>query len=913
MKLDPKQFTLSNVADYSKAIMDQLVSSNATVAKTQEFLTSALTQLIDVVNKNGYLSKNASITGVSRFKSSLYNNLADYMHVDLSVVYNRLNGMVELLNTTRKSATYLTTKLIARMNVLFSRLRAMSILRSFKNEYDRIIVNTFSTDNNTNEDQTFSAEHSVEGNSISLNSVATDNIVSNRYNYDLYVNKLNPDATYSMVTDGLTSNDLSDGLILRAISKGDTSLTDYKVGTESLNGIAVNSTVTFPGIVYAIILDLPDVKFINTITSGLFGSGIGDLLGIYYAGRQTLDPQSSRWRKLDVSVDNTNINGFSVKFPGMDASSLMLVVGQRYYTRKAMPVNQYEMDRGRLSLKTLISNLKKLDVNNSGTLIKTYIPKDIAGVLSAGAQAIIGGLLGIISKFIPSLETTAIVNVNEYILTMSNLSVEYVHHQGASTFKSEYYGNGGNIELITFMANDNVPSGTAITYSIETATGRHRVIPYERKNALVEDIILISDLNGSEFETDFPFSTDIPPVVKLNDNDITEFATVVAPLSGVPVGTAVSINRSMVSLGTNDQLVIIYQPNETTLLGDILDPSVLDMNDVLGNPTFVNQRLDCKKNRVCLLDTNGIPVSFDMTTEIKPVQLPISGNITDKYVGYSIADNKGHAFSGANMLDIGGWGVTHDIAIIPGNYIYDGVFNEQHYFTAEETPATFREYVPGSLNVFSYNPDTGAKTKVAIDEYATDTSITIYPKGTFTAANGYIEGYVLCSYIPLSGTMSSNIAKYNQTEYFTHTDADGTVSLKFAPFVDTNIGYDSQDPVPVWSLGGGTFIYNANLDISYEPIQIMIKGYKALNMTDYVTGEIPTLDEFAYSRRNYQFYTKDNVIYFNTPIILPITISYYSRPDWFRVWAEMRRTNLKDDTISPMVYDYEILLDERET
>jgi len=905
MKLKTQVFELSDTSDYARAVLAQINTTRAMVSKTTEMVEQTVSDISAAVAETGYLTKNIDITKTSRLKSSAYNDLVDNMRLDLSVTYSRLNGLVGMMEILRKSSTYMINQLTARLNILNSRLRSFSTLNNLRSQYDNIIINTFTTDDSTNEDRMFAAKRHTDGNLLSLNTVAFDGIITNQYNYDMYVYRLNKDLSLNVKGDNLTADAIHSGLALTLLGKKKSTIKDYYVGR--------GARISFDGAVIALVLDLADTKLINHISFGMFGSGPVEVLGAYYSTRRTIAPGSTKWMPITITTDSTNISGITMKFAGIEASSIMVVIGQRYENSITMPVEQYKIENSGTTLQSLRKNLLKIDFNNTGTYLKSYVPASVTDFISDSAKAIIGGILGIMERMIPQGEPRSIITVHKYDILLYGLDVLYTHNQGASTYKSPYYGNKGDMEKISLRVNDVIPAGTHITYKVQTETGSKRIIPMEHITEVTKDVLLITDITRKAYDTDFIIDTSVAVSVLLNETDISSEITLRKPIANVEKAIGITLSDN-INPGFNDQLTIIYTRATLDLKNDEVLAYERTFDEMVSNPTYKIQGLKCDKSRLLIMNSNDVPVSYNLTTEVLHMKLPLIEGRSIEETGYRLKTLKGNDFSGAQELEDGSFVVDDSLGMEPGSAIYAGILDEMMYVSSGEP--VFRvehEYVPGTLNVFTYNPETGTKQKVGINEYMTDVSGTVYDKDTFTSAAGSLNGHLIASYVPISGDYESNIAKPNKAEYYNHTAADGTIDLKFAPFIDTAILYDANRPIPVWAYAAGVFVLVADPDIKYEPIQIMVKGYRALNRTDYKTGDIPQLQEFSLNRRNYEYYVRGNRIFFNTNIILPITILYYARPDWYRILIELRRTNLKDDTISPLVYDYAILCDQRET
>jgi len=911
----PRLYTPSDKIDYTKAAMAYISKTDNQLLEIEDFLQEQINKSVDQVATDGSMVKGVNIDALGRLNSYIYNDLMDFIAIDMSVMYDRLNSMVAIVNQTKRTTSSLVNSLLTRTNNMLSRIRAQNTLHDLQNEYDSIIVNTFNQDNNTMEDRTFAATLNSKAGLISLGTISQDNIIENELNYDLYVERLNDNVTIRMISDKVaqSSDDLGGGLTIRGISDRPAKISDLNLGVEQSGSSYINSSVTFDGASVAIIFDLPDSKLINSISMATFGSGPLDVLGVYYAKTRVIKTESMKWIKIAADIDTSNINGTALKFEGIEATSLMVVVGQQYYTKKIMAVQQYHMERDRMDIRTLTKNLKKIDINNSGNLIKSYIPASIRGFLSAAVQKVIGGLLGMIQKMVPKTFSTKTTTVYEYIFNISELNVQYTHNQGASTFKSPYYGNKGATEAVTLAANDYMPSGTYVTYELETAGGRARLIPQEHATDAIVDVRIIDDITDRSFNTDFTFDALNPPTVKINDQIVS--ATVIKPFDASTIGVGITLAAS-VTVGANDLLTIEYYPSSVTLLGDEHNVTEMAFENILGDPTYTHQELKCKKTRMTLEPLSGTYITYDMPSDGNYALLPTSPQRQLAEYGFKVMTHKGYLPSGAEELVGGGWGVDDEYVLGPQSFLYHGIFDERHFVAGSGDAMLYTDfpYKPGTLNVFTFNQDTDERVHIKVIEYDTDLSGAIQDKTAFTSADGTLAGFLYCSYNPLSGgIVESNIAKPNQSEYFTHTTEDGYVDLDFSPYVDNNIMYDSLLPVPIWTYATGTFIYNEIPEIKYDPIEVLIKGYKARNRTDYIAGKIPILNEYTPTRKNFEYYTVGNRVFFNAKLTIPMTINYYARPDWFRLIATLRRTNLKDDTITPVVYDYSLLVDERET
>lgn len=236
-----------------------------------------------------------------------------------------------------------------------------------------------------------------------------------------------------------------------------------------------------------------------------------------------------------------------------------------------------------------------------------------------------------------------------------------------------------------------------------------------------------------------------------------------------------------------------------------------------------------------------------------------------------------------------------------------GVMVARLRFTATSAVSTVYE----SGQTFSSGKYTGTTTTVTIDDIDDFNPAAIYT-ATYTPATASLT-------VDLDTEFNSE--QLTTPEIFDGTDKNGALKLSYYPYVAREIVWATELPSgAAWhkphkreafwekdptasseTIDGVT--YAAGSDLSYEPIEVMVNGVKARNITDYTKNIQPAFVQAGESTVEYIHFGRN--LFFNQPITGTISVNYKWLVRYVKLRAKMLGHKYNNLT-SPTLNNYKI-------
>lgn len=242
--------------------------------------------------------------------------------------------------------------------------------------------------------------------------------------------------------------------------------------------------------------------------------------------------------------------------------------------------------------------------------------------------------------------------------------------------------------------------------------------------------------------------------------------------------------------------------------------------------------------------------------------------------------------------------------------------NGEDYYSVQITDeGTPIPYVKGTLIV---KHKTEWLDKYVV-EYFDDIPTLVRDKYYFYIQKNYVDGLIPTPYSNVNDYLSNleitfspidaisiysstNIKSHNQIDYL--NPGDKYILTKY-PFIDNSLVVDIGN----MDLHDGIFYSIKNPSVTYEPVVVYVGKTKAINMTDY-RNEGKGIST-PVSRRDFQYEVKGREIVFNQEINSPVTVYYYALANSIAMDLLCVRINNKRNDISPVVENWNLLVDVR--
>jgi hypothetical protein len=528
-------------------------------------------------------------------------------------------------------------------------------------------------------------------------------------------------------------------------------------------------------------------------------------------------------------------------------------------------------------------------------------------------------------------------NTRSYTVGLYNLKAQNVVYSVYGNYESDTTSLRGNLSSVSLAFSGNLwhvsDSGaydTTALFSIATAEREVFMgVPLGTNNEIIDAVVVEEnrkfeqgvmipvDTHMYKIETHFVpddnYLDDLEIYADGEKLDLPDISPLGLVINKKDYGTEIEVPTEF-ALNNNiyDGSVVTmrYILSDTDRFGRAYDVESVDILYVLGKPNISdNTSADIFSQYIYTVERDEDEVvtasrSYE-PTEYSPIL--ISGELY-----YCVYSGKGETISG-DVIEIGSKMYVKDSSVVgPFDSFYYGSIREEPTFVESGVVVgsgicnrfeTDAQYVKGTLKAFEegyYIP--------GVTEYETDTPAVVLvgdEKKEILVPSGASTD-IRVSYIPIDKTATSkyintNIAQFNMTERYTKTQ-DKKVQLTRYPFIDRSIitshGFD---------FSGGIFSLKYKYSIIYEPLVVYVNGVKAINMTEYRTGEKP---KFPDKKRatDYRYYVEaGKTVVFNDDVTGNIVIYYYILSDSFSTRISMFRSNYFRDDVSPELYNYTIL------
>lgn len=911
--------------------------------------TSSINNIIDSytseIMKTGSCITVELTSSYEKFRAETYNALMDEIKLDLKSLYTELDTMIALLNNLSYVVETYYKESEDNINILNSRIRALTSLQSSSKEYDEIVFETFTNQTNVHN----GGSPMTIPNESGIMRLPVDEHMS------VYAEENDADITFDILNKvtllnykkGIPSETDPALALVKEVFTDKLQSCTYTIGIKNSPPV----TRTYNGVVGIVSLSFPSSRHFNNISFNPYSNAELDILGIYYTNALQGSYTDSIWEPIDVKYDTDNFNAYEFNFEQKLGRRIIIVLGQSHYRTETikLPKEIFNItNRENLSIATIERNrLKEYREIFARIFAMTKSYKTNEQIQSAlysnnlvntigSVDERIQTLLLALDNYINKEENQYLeIKVDLYKLGLYSLDIQYNNYRANAYFESKPLSFNKNIRKLQIYVDQSNDTDKNITeWSFDINGESYPILPYNlyNKNDVIIDAVTVFDVNQRTYNTKFlalssGFTLKINGVI-LNSSKYTQHLLSTSYLDRITFKSDVILNR-------DDVITFHYRIPEKTKFDIDYDPTQLDLDKYVKPPHIeymslynINNSLDAS----ALLLASGqyspvwpneniIPYSYEGKTiyvldaDLNPLvnlyteiagPLQITENTERFYINDPsfIRQNKKHYYNGV-------YGETVTLEYDENNEYYQGYMST--------------EYMIGTLTVL-YN-DIELKTDQSSylhpgimppppppNPYPI-TTIRVLKSNEPYLPNSSIT--VTCIYSPLYPVHKpagyvSNIKSHNYEESFNQTSETNTVELQYKPHLDNYIVSESIATNGDWLFVDGSFIHKNDTSIIYQPITVYVNGQLVRNRTNYQdtqTSKNMDLETYNSTLNNIEYYQSEKTLFFNTKIVGNIQVKYYKAESGVSVKAQSIRYTKTDDTITPAVYSYAVLAD----
>ena len=857
------------------------------------------------------------------FTDSIINDLLDQAFIDFSIQYSDLFSIQDSLSKIRRLFDSSIMSIVVKAGELISKAR----------DYKSMSDNHFSFTDTIHESFNSPMNSSLVLHQLDVNSGAgTIRLGGKEDNYcrdetcdvNLNIISLGIDTIDETNRINAYNNDPTDPYYITCISYTEPVNPDYgTINFSGKQGLLVDLAIRFQGV-------FP----ISRVSLAPFSSAPIEIVNIFYSN--IVNPEWNTRDMIEIEISDINTDGkeIEINFDRVYTTEIHIVMCQKHYT----------LSNSEKYIEKYLNMSEYLEFS-SGILNRT-IPDGFTKYTNYKAS--LEEMVEDIDNQIDSLSTRIEQGGRSYIVGAYNVKASNVSYSNYGEYDSEITYLGGTLSsvaiahdgILTLYNSGDITSSGIIDahsiFSIVTSDNKEIYIGQPIDNGTYNettDVCTIAE-NMEYKEGDIVQNTNYPYKLSTHFLPNMEYPFYIYPASEPVLITPsddeivwheshaeILVNptfSSAYNLYTGSIVAMRYAVPEYDRIMREYNIDEMNISNIIGKPN-VRDNNAININEPYLYVPSGVISNYISYAPDEFYEVYMEGMEDDIY--YAIGPGKGESETpDETVINVGSTlYVSSKHAIFPYDYQYYGSINEPldtggvEYLGLEVINSknyqkweTDVSYIKGSLKVYintQIEPD--------IVEYDTDAIgniVSMENKRIFYVYNPN-EIPIYISYIPIDvtdigtkGTISTNISSHNTTESFLNT-IDERIKLSRRIYHDRSIISSLN-----FTLNDGIFFMKKRYSIFYEPIVIDISGVKALNITDYYTGNKPSFDTGPNAAK-YQYYVENShTIKFNNNISEPITIQYYTSADSLKTRVRMYRINNYRDDLTPEIYNYTILL-----
>lgn len=931
MPLNLEQVNIDKAQQYLEVITNKKARSLATDPTVQRFdeIEDEIVKKSDEISKLGRSLIRYPIKKGDIFSSTLYNAIIQGIDDDVRVVATSISKITTILNKVIDTLNRYHQNLMAGFNEGITEIRNIEKLSESTLEFNDFISDSFTSATN---DYQFreAAENTEDGGLYTLSAYASDKLVG-EYG-DAYIN-------VQVLNDNITILNQGGNLFERHVDEA-FSIIGFAEQPASFIGDIAGTSVQYDGMLVALIITMPAKRLANHISFSQFSSSPYEIFGMYKSNLETTDYKSSDWERLTAFHSDSGHKGsFEFNMERDTYQSLMIIFGQSVFKSKTIALNPDEMTN-------IVHNIEDPRYKELFDIKKVYQN----ALLQSGMQVtrkdeikykqpsiysnIATQMRRFLDYYLKLLKPQTFITQKDgflYDVGLYKLLIKYKEYRSFSIFESSLIKRNGNIITCQLAKTDYSDVNVFIKYFVKFESLTKRLLG--AGETTTNDLFIVSDSLDLTRDLDFfasPPTVEKPILVYVNGELKTppDYSLMYADVQQQVI-QGLQFAPGIYSFG--DVVKVTYTISKVDANYNQYTPHVVDMTKEIGIPNLRENLLSNPQDSDTAVIVNPEFNTFTYIpaakgTTVRRGFLPDEDGAASATIGwyvlkdFAIANLDSSIFDNSDEIMLGAAG-SPKYYIISGENVKTSPDAVYRGVVLEPVPYAETSYSGPSRNVihtkYKYTPGT-VVVRINNKNYYTqeytqgETDLT---RVVVTTKNILPDDKVFVSYVPidveeLAAHGLSNISEPNKFEVFAGTLADSSVLLGSFPYIDFNIVRSAGEKGGDWLEIENRFTYKSFVSLTYSPFDIQVGGILATDKTNYGGTDKPELDPFL--ERNYQFYVEGNRLYFNTYIDpksgKDISVRYYTLGSRLRLRAELFRNNLRNQSVTPEMYDYTLLL-----
>jgi hypothetical protein len=858
------------------------------------------------------------------FTDSVVNDLLDQAYVDFSIQYDDLFSIQDHTGKIRRLFDSCIMSIVIKSGEIASKAR----------DYLSVKTNQFSFTNTVHESFNSPKNNSMALQQLNINSGAgvlrlggEENNYCREETCDIILNPISLGIDTIDETDSINAfnDDPTDPYYITCLSYDEPVNPDYgTINFSDNNGLLVDLSINFQGV-------FP----INRISLAPFSNSPIEIINIYYSN--IVNPAWSTLDMTEIEINDINMDGkeIEINFDRIYTTEIHIVICQKHYVTS----------NSEKHIEECINISEYLEFSSS--ILNNILPNGFENY--ADYKASLNEVIDDIEEQTEQLSTRINQGARLYTVGTYNVKAMNISYLNYGEYDGEVSYLDGTLSSASIAydgLSDIYTSGDISSSGVIDAFSVFSIVTSDNKEIYIGQPVNTGTYNETmdvchisehmEYkEGDLVQSETYPYKITTHFLPVLDGSY---PVYIYPENEQVLFQptgEEIIWHGTNAEVLLsasfsstynLYTGNVAAMRYAIpyYDRSMrgyniteVDVSNIIGKPNVKDNRA-VDINEPYLYVPSGEISNFISYSPDEFYEVHIEGKEDTVY--YAIGTGKGEAETADEIIinvDSNLF-VSSKYAIFPYDYQYYGAIYEpmnigSDYLGLEMINSknyqkwrTDVSYIKGSIKVYindQIEPDV-----VEYDNDSIGNIISMENKRIVYVYNPN-ENQVHISYIPvditdigIKGTISTNIATHNNSETFSKTN-NARITLSRRIYHDRSIISSVN-----FLLNDGIFFMKKRYSIFYEPISVNIEGIKAVNITNYHTGNKPTFSTDV-GTAEYQYYVEESdKLIFNKEISKAITVQYYTSVDTVKARIRMYRINNYRDDITPEIYNYTMLL-----